>query len=114
MAAGIYKIVSPSGKVYVGQSVDINTRFSKYRSLYCPGQRRLCASFKKYGVLSHAFEIIEEISDEALLVERVVCLETGMVFEKIQFAADFAGLKRTTLNAMLRGQSPNRTSLRYA
>jgi group I intron endonuclease len=216
---GIYKITNPSGRVYIGQSIDVQTRFSKYRSLHCPGQRRLVASLKKYGAASHTFEIIEIVCDEALLVERerfwqghfdvvgdhglncklvtksshsgrhsqetraliaksntgkrvneaarekmrvaklgrkmpeaqrlamvgrklseatkekmrtrmlgnqfaigvappnvrrVVCIETGMTFDKIQSAAEFVGLKRTTLSAMLRGDNPNRTSLRYA
>jgi hypothetical protein len=30
---GIYKITSPSGKVYIGQSVDIKRRFTTYKIL---------------------------------------------------------------------------------
>jgi hypothetical protein len=30
---GIYKITNPKGKVYVGQSIDINHRLGKYKRL---------------------------------------------------------------------------------
>ncbi len=32
---GIYKITSPSGKVYIGQSVDIEKRFKTYLRCSC-------------------------------------------------------------------------------
>lgn len=57
---GIYKITSPKGKVYVGQSRNIKTRLSKYKNLLCPDQPRLYRSIKKYSWESHTFEIIEE------------------------------------------------------
>lgn len=63
---GIYKITSPSGKVYIGQSVDIKTRWSSYRTRDCPSQTILNKSFNKYGVKNHAFEIIEECLEEEL------------------------------------------------
>lgn len=56
---GIYKITSPSGKIYIGQSVNINKRFGTYRRLHCKSQAKLYASFLKYGFNSHQFEIIE-------------------------------------------------------
>lgn len=215
---GIYKITSPTGRVYVGQSVDIKTRFAKYRGLHCKGQRRLYASFEKHGIDFHDFDVIEVVQDINSLTERerfwqehysatgplglncklvtnnchtgrhseetrklmsesakgkkasestrekmrraklgrkmpeeqrlsmigrkasqetkdkmskrmmgnaytagvtpvnakkVVCGSTGMVFDKIADAAIFCGIKRTTLAAKLRGQSPNDTSMRY-
>ena len=58
---GIYKITSPSEKIYVGQSVDINRRFAKYNSIEnTKEQPALVRSFIKYGVINHIFEIIEE------------------------------------------------------
>lgn len=64
---GIYKIVSPSNKVYIGQSLDISRRFQDYRNLQnCKGQSRLYSSFLKYGVENHVFEIIEECTFEEL------------------------------------------------
>lgn len=58
---GIYKITSPSGKVYIGQSVDIKRRFTSYKTLNkSKSQVKLYNSFVKYGVDKHIFEIIEE------------------------------------------------------
>lgn len=60
MISGIYKITSPSGRVYIGQSVNINKRFYTYRKLECKRQPKLYNSLKKYGYDSHLFEVIEE------------------------------------------------------
>lgn len=57
---GIYKVTSPSGKIYIGQSSNIELRFIYYKRLSCKSQLRLYNSFLKYGVLQHKFEIIEE------------------------------------------------------
>lgn len=55
---GIYKITSPTKKVYIGQSINIEKRFKQYISLNSCKQRRLHRSFVKYGVDAHIFEII--------------------------------------------------------
>ena len=56
---GIYKITSPKGRVYIGQSRNIHNRFKHYRSGHCKGQIRLSNSFAKYGIDSHTFEVVE-------------------------------------------------------
>lgn len=63
---GIYKLTSPSGRVYVGQSVDINGRKCKYKGLQCKEQIRLYKSLKKYGFENHSFEILQECKKEEL------------------------------------------------
>jgi group I intron endonuclease len=63
---GIYKIVSPINKVYIGQSVDILKRWKQYKGTECKQQIKLNRSFKKYGVDNHKFEIIEECSLEQI------------------------------------------------
>ncbi|MCU0323542.1 MAG: GIY-YIG nuclease family protein [Chitinophagaceae bacterium] len=55
---GIYKITSPTGKVYIGQSIDIENRFRKYKLGQCKKQSKLYASFKKHKVETHTFQII--------------------------------------------------------
>jgi group I intron endonuclease len=55
---GIYKITSPSGKIYIGQSVNIERRWEEYQKLSCKYQPRLYLSFIEYGVEKHKFEII--------------------------------------------------------
>lgn len=57
---GIYKITSPTKKVYIGQSVNIERRFLVYKKLNCKKQPRLYDSFRKYGVDKHKFEILCE------------------------------------------------------
>lgn len=63
---GIYKITSPVGRIYIGQSTDIDYRFSSYKRLKCKLQLRIYNSFIKYGVDNHMFEILEECSVESL------------------------------------------------
>jgi len=58
---GIYKITSPTDRVYIGQSMDIKRRFTSYKTLNkSKRQVKLYNSFVKYGVDKHIFEIIEE------------------------------------------------------
>ena len=57
---GIYKITSPSGGIYIGQSKDIVGRKSQYRRDFGKGQCRIYNSIRKYGWDSHKFEIICE------------------------------------------------------
>lgn len=56
----IYKITSPSNKVYIGQTIDFNKRFIKYKKLQCKEQPRLYNSLAKYGYENHLIKIIEE------------------------------------------------------
>jgi group I intron endonuclease len=63
---GIYKITSPSDKIYVGQSINIEKRFKQYKRLDCKKQPKLYNSLKKHTPGTHVFEIIEECSLEQL------------------------------------------------
>lgn len=65
---GIYKIVSPTGKVYIGQAVCIKKRKKSYQKARCKGQPRLYASLIKYGFSEHIFEVVEECSEDQLNV----------------------------------------------
>ena len=60
---GIYKITSPSGKCYIGQSIDIERRWNGYINSGAPEQPKLHRSLIKYGPDKHKFEIIEECTD---------------------------------------------------
>lgn len=60
---GIYKITSPSGKIYIGQSQQVEKRKEHYRkNSHRIPQPKLRNSFEKYGVDNHRFEVIEECS----------------------------------------------------
>jgi group I intron endonuclease len=63
---GIYKITSPSKKIYIGQSSDIEYRWKTYKRLHCKNQTCLYNSFKKYGVNKHKFEIVQLCEFEQL------------------------------------------------
>jgi len=64
---GIYKITSPSGKIYIGQSKNILYRWRYfYEKLHCKRQLHLYNSLKKYGVTNHKFEILKECLIEEL------------------------------------------------
>ena len=63
---GIYKITSPTGRIYIGQSVDIDYRWNDSRNKNCKSQPRLSRSFLKHGIDNHKFEAIEECSIESL------------------------------------------------
>lgn len=56
---GIYKITSPSGRIYIGQSNNIEKRWYKYKNLKCQSQPAIYRSLLKYGPLSHLYEIVE-------------------------------------------------------
>jgi hypothetical protein len=67
---GVYKITNPNGKIYIGQSINIERRWNDYRRLHnCKGQTKLYNSLKKYGTENHIFEVIEECLVD-LIVER--------------------------------------------
>lgn len=63
---GIYKITNPKGSVYIGQSIDYDSRVRKYMRINCKGQVKLYRSLKKYTPENHVFEIIEICSIEEL------------------------------------------------
>jgi group I intron endonuclease len=67
---GIYKIVSPSGKIYIGQSINIERRFSEYKRLQCKLQRKLYHSILKYGWDNHEKFILEIVDNELNLIDR--------------------------------------------
>lgn len=81
---GIYKITNPEGKVYVGQSVDINARWEQYKRLNCKKQKNLFNSFCKYGYSNHIFEIITECDYDYLnelekkYISQYNCCEIGL------------------------------------
>ena len=63
---GIYKIASPSRKIYIGQSVNIKKRWNEYKRLDCKKQSLLYHSLQKHGVDKHSFEILCQCRPEEL------------------------------------------------
>ncbi len=63
---GIYKITSPTGRIYIGESVNILKRWVIYKRLSCKNQIKLYNSFNKHTVDNHIFEIVEVCLEEEL------------------------------------------------
>lgn len=67
---GIYKITSPTGKIYIGQSVDIERRWRDHKQTTKNSKgNKLILSFLEFGYSSHTFKVEEECSKD-LLKER--------------------------------------------
>lgn len=65
---GIYKITSPSNRIYIGQSVNIEKRFISYKKMYIRNEKqtKLHRSFLKYGVDNREFKLIFECIESEL------------------------------------------------
>lgn len=61
--AYIYKITSPSGKIYIGQTRQLKARYYKYQCLNCKTQTKIYNSIKKHGWGSHLFEVIDFVDE---------------------------------------------------
>lgn len=86
---GIYKITSPTKRVYIGQSINIEYRIESYKKLIrCKKQIKLYNSFKKYGVEKHIFEIICEC-------------EIGKLNDKERYYQDLFNVLQNGLNCLL-------------
>ena len=57
--ATIYKLISPSKKCYIGQTVNLKRRLQNYACLNCKKQFQLYNAIKKYGFNNFKLEIIE-------------------------------------------------------
>jgi len=54
----VYMITSPTGRIYVGSTININRRLTLYRNLHTKNQSKLHNSLLKYGWNNHIFEIL--------------------------------------------------------
>lgn len=84
----IYKIVSPSGRVYIGQTINPELRLKNYQNNDCSSQPKLSRSIKKYGFNNHEFSIIETCSIKQMN-------------DRERYYQDFYDVIKTGLNCML-------------
>ena len=86
---GIYKITSPSGRHYIGQSIDIDRRKKQYQRV-TKNQTFLYNSLKKYGFDSHDFSVLETIDGEKLSnAELIQWLDAKELFYSLKFNSMF-------------------------
>jgi group I intron endonuclease len=69
--SGIYVIISPTNKVYIGLSSNLKYRLSSYKNGWEKSDRPIIHSLKKHGAENHIFEVIE-YCDLDFLSEREV------------------------------------------
>jgi group I intron endonuclease len=60
----IYKITSPSGRIYIGQTFNYKKRLNFYKNCSAKTQVKLYKSFNKYTFENHIFEIIANNLDK--------------------------------------------------
>ena len=56
----VYKITSPTGRIYIGSTKCITDRLTHYRNYFTASQTKLHNSFLKHGYDAHEFEVIWE------------------------------------------------------
>lgn len=83
MAVGyVYKITSPSGKIYIGSTSNLERRMSDYGNLAAKQQIKVFRSIQKHGRDKHKFEVIlittmnYMLTAERLLGEYYNCLDS--------------------------------------
>ncbi len=57
---GIYKITNPKGRVYIGESCNVEKRLQQYKNGHYSKQWKLSRSIQKYGWSDHKVEVLEE------------------------------------------------------
>ena len=77
----IYKLENPTGKIYIGKSVDFSSRLSAYRNLKCETQRALYNSLKKYGLNQHTITILYEGPSDTLHEKEIFYIEEYKSFK---------------------------------
>lgn len=78
--SGVYKIVSPTGKVYIGQSINIWARMGLYKNGWTHKQPKLHRSFNKHGFENHTFYLLE-ICTHNIILERETFYKQQMINE---------------------------------
>ncbi len=67
----IYKLTSPKGKCYIGQTrKDPNKRWNNYKALCCRNQPKLFNALKKYGPENFVYEVIDHCDNQQNLDEK--------------------------------------------
>lgn len=77
---GIYRIISPTNRIYIGQSTNIRKRLLKYKYGDIRSQPLLQKSIKKYGWKNHKIKIIKICNkDELNMFERKLGLRYNVL-----------------------------------
>ena len=58
--AYIYRITSPTGRIYIGKTINLKNRINCYKYLKCKKQQLIYNSLLKYGFTAHTIDVIYE------------------------------------------------------
>jgi group I intron endonuclease len=67
----IYMILSPTGNVYIGKTINFSARIAAYRRMECKDQKALYNSLKKHGFDSHNISILYEGPEDTLFEKEI-------------------------------------------
>jgi hypothetical protein len=67
---GIYKIINPEGKIYIGLSKNIELRWKQHINLRFTGNNKLRESLTTYESSNHNFTIIEELKNNDKILRK--------------------------------------------
>ena len=75
MTCGVYSIQSPSGKLYIGSSKNIEKRWKQYGYPSYKKQILIYRSLLKHGYDNHIFQVIWECNEDELLQKEQMCID---------------------------------------
>lgn len=106
MNRGIYKIINPEGKIYIGLSKNIDLRWKHYKNnSSMNGNSLLKESFKIFGYTNHIFEIKELIQYNNTLNEKE---NNKLLRERERYWIDFYKSNINGLNQNKGGCGPGK------
>ena len=111
---GIYKITNPKGRIYVGQSINIENRFKTYKREFGINQSKLYNSFLKYGADAHKFEVITECKTselnelERFYQEIYCCVKNGLNCNYVKTNSRSGKVSEETRLKMVQAQTGNK------
>jgi len=106
--SGIYKITSPSGKIYIGQSSNIERRIIEHKSRSKSKNLKLYSSIRKYGIENHIIKVLflsenkyEKDRMESIYIRYYNTIEKGLNhIDVLSGGCGFSGKKHTEENVV--------------
>ena len=106
--SGIYKITSPSGKIYIGQSSNIERRMIEHKYRSKAKNLKLYSSLRKYGIENHIIKVLflsenkyEKDRMEGIYIRYYNTIENGLNhIDVLSGGSGFTGKKHTEENIL--------------
>ena len=106
--SGIYKITSPSGKIYIGQSSNIERRMIEHKYRSKSKNLKLYSSLRKYGIDNHKIDVLflsenkyQKDRMESIYIRYYDSIENGLNhIDVLSGGCGFTGKKHTEENVL--------------